>query len=54
MNSELTGFEPATFCVTGRYSNQLSYNSLVQLTGYFDLDSCLVKIKIFLKNCEKK
>lgn len=27
-NPELTGLEPATSCVTGRHSNQLSYSSL--------------------------
>lgn len=26
--AEWTGLEPATFCVTGRRSNQLSYHSL--------------------------
>ncbi len=27
--AERTGFEPATPCVTGRYSNQLNYRSEV-------------------------
>ena len=27
--AEVTGLEPATFCVTGRRSNQLSYTSKV-------------------------
>ena len=27
--AERTGFEPATPCVTGRYSNQLNYRSVV-------------------------
>lgn len=26
--AERTGFEPATSCVTGRHSNQLSYRSI--------------------------
>ena len=32
--ARLTGLEPATPGVTGRYSNQLSYNRAVQ--GYYD------------------
>jgi hypothetical protein len=27
--AEWTGLEPATPCVTGRYSNQLNYHSVV-------------------------
>ena len=27
--AEWTGLEPATPCVTGRYSNQLNYHSLI-------------------------
>ena len=29
--AEWTGFEPATPCVTGRYSNQLNYHSVLDL-----------------------
>ncbi len=29
--AERTGLEPATPCVTGRYSNQLNYRSLSKL-----------------------
>ena len=29
--AERTGLEPATLCVTGRYSNQLNYRSKLQL-----------------------
>ena len=28
--AERTGLEPATLCVTGRYSNQLNYRSKLQ------------------------
>ncbi len=31
--AEWTGFEPATPCVTGRYSNQLNYHSEFILVG---------------------
>ena len=31
--AERTGFEPATPGVTGRYSNQLNYRSLVGVAG---------------------
>jgi hypothetical protein len=30
-----TGLEPATFCVTGRRSNQLSYHPMVGKNGHF-------------------
>ena len=30
--AERTGLEPATLCVTGRYSNQLNYRSKLQQT----------------------
>lgn len=33
--AEWTGLEPATFCVTGRRSNQLSYHSRVLKNGHF-------------------
>ncbi len=30
-----TGLEPATFCVTGRRSNQLSYHPVIRKNGHF-------------------
>jgi hypothetical protein len=34
-----TGLEPATFCVTGRRSNQLSYHPVNGTKGYFPDDA---------------
>ena len=34
----LTGLEPATSCVTGRHSNQLSYNPIQPPTGATDIE----------------
>ena len=31
-----TGLEPATPCVTGRYSNQLNYHTFVEVALEFD------------------
>ena len=33
-----TGLEPATFCVTGRRSNQLSYHPVIGKNGHFPED----------------
>ncbi len=38
-----TGLEPATPCVTGRYSNQLNYHTMVSIV--FSIASA--KIRIF-------
>ena len=35
MLAEWTGLEPATPCVTGRYSNQLNYHSSFITFNYF-------------------
>ena len=42
--AERTGLEPATPCVTGRYSNQLNYRSNIHF-----LQMGLQKYKFFLK-----
>jgi hypothetical protein len=51
--AELTGFEPATFAVTGRRSNQLSYssNKLIKLLRLFI--SLLNKFMSNFLNAEK-
>lgn len=33
ISAEWTGFEPATPCVTGMYSNQLNYHSRYHFSG---------------------
>ncbi len=35
--AERTGLEPATLCVTGRYSNQLNYRSKLQRIYFMSL-----------------
>ncbi len=49
MNAVWTGFEPATPCVTGMYSNQLNYQTknyeLIKASNFF-LISSLERIPI--------
>ncbi len=44
--AELTGLEPATSCVTGRHSNQLSYNSPTK--SHNNENAHPVKLKTFV------
>ena len=43
-----TGLEPATPCVTGRYSNQLNYHTIFRALQSLFLD-CVAKVVFFLK-----
>ena len=43
-----TGLEPATPGVTGRYSNQLNYRTIVQTYAF--LSNADAKVRIFLKS----
>ena len=36
-----TGLEPATSCVTGRHSNQLNYQTVMEVNGIEPLTPCL-------------
>ena len=36
-----TGLEPATSCVTGRHSNQLNYQTVMEVNGIEPLTLCL-------------
>jgi hypothetical protein len=40
LNAVRTGLEPATPCVTGRYSNQLNYRTFSYLTPSFEGARC--------------
>ena len=43
-----TGLEPATPCVTGRYSNQLNYHTIFRALQSLFLD-CVAKVAFFIK-----
>ena len=51
MLAEWTGLEPATPCVTGRYSNQLNYHSsfFTFRPRHFDLKLLLIFMLLKLK-----
>ena len=54
--AERTGLEPATPCVTGRYSNQLNYHS-VKLYVFLSINKAkthLIHTLYFLKNRNDK
>ena len=48
--AERTGLEPATPCVTGRYSNQLNYRSKAKSGGRYKTRTCdihLVRVALY-------
>ena len=51
-----TGLEPATPCVTGRYSNQLNYQTYANILYVFQLYFTIQSIDLYnlLKNFIKK
>jgi hypothetical protein len=48
MLAEWTGLEPATPGVTGRYSNQLNYHSLILQNGAAQTQDCLLFLTLLV------
>ena len=53
-----TGLEPATPCVTGRYSNQLNYHTIYLGESFFafamqSYDAFFIPANIFAKKCSR-
>lgn len=50
--AERTGLEPATPCVTGRYSNQLNYRSTGSFTSHLSMWATPLLAVLLITGCQ--